>query len=470
MARITAAGIEPDGIDGYTTKLQTAFRDALGETLSLSTETPQGQIIGKLAIRLAEVEELAVYVGSGLSLDSISGRHIDDWGSLLDLPRIAGERSTVVAHVTGTPGTIIRAGARARTEDGAVFENDRQMTITAGENTLLMRSVELGPIVAAAGTLTEIVDAVAGWLTITNRVDATLGRDAETELQYRRRYSTEVRTHARDGLEAVRSRILGEDGVVGALVRDNSQSRAQTIQGVEIAARSLFCAVNGGADADIARAIAQTKPLGIATSGIVAAAFPHVYGFNIPIRFSRVDLIPVRLRLTTITENSFPADGLATMRRNILHWFAGTWPLPQQGIFQQDGIGIGQSIDLQRIRTPINAVPGHAIQTLVVERVPGLLESVSVTASGSGYTTAPAVIVSGSSGATATAVLDGDGVGRVEITNRGNGSLTRPPSISFRPTGATATATISSTPLATPRLDQQYTLASDNITLQIVSA
>ena len=469
MARITAAGIEPDGIAGYTTKLQTAFRNALGDTLSLSTETPQGQIIGKLAIRLAEVEELAIYVGSGLALDSISGRHIDDWASLLDLPRIAGERSTVVAHVTGNPGTIIRAGARARTEDGAVFENDRQTTITAGETTLLMRSIELGPIVAAAGTLTEVVDAVAGWLTITNRVDATLGRDAETELQYRRRYSSEVRSHARDGLEAVRARILGADGVTGALVRDNAMDTAQTIQGVEIAARSLFCAVNGGADVDIARAIAQTKPLGIATSGIISASFPHVYGFRIPIRFSRVDPIPIRLRLTTTTENSFPADGLATMRRNLLHWFTGTWPLPQQGIFQQDGIGIGQSIDLQRIRTPINAVPGHAIQTLVVERVPGLLASVAVTSGGSGYTTAPEVIISGNSGAAATAVLDGDSVQRVEITNRGDGSLTSRPTVTFRPTGATATASISSTPLGSPRLDQQYTLDSNDITLQIVA-
>ncbi len=75
-----------------------------------------------------------------------------------------------------------------------------------------------------------------------------------------------------------------------------------------------------------------------------------------------------------------------------------------------------------------------------------VVTNITVTAGGSGYTTAPTVVITGSgTGATATANLTGDAVSSVTITNPGTGYLT-PPTISFTGgggTGAAATATVS---------------------------
>lgn len=471
MAEITSAGIQPDGLTGFVTRLEAAFKAALGDDLNVASETPQGQLIGELGIVLTEAEELAVHVANGLNINGIQGRQVTDWGTLLDLLKIAGERSTVTATLSGQPGTFVPAGSRARTSIAAVFATDAAATIAiSGTVDVLMRAVEIGPIVASAGALTQIVDARAGWTGVTNTLAALPGRNVESDLEYRRRYGVEVAVNARDALEAVRARVRGAPGVIDALVRENTGSAILTVQGVAIDVGAILTVAEGGADADIAEAIAQTKPGGGPTSGNRSATWRHPEGFDVIVNFRRVDPVPIEVAITLAVTVDFPSDGLATMRRNLLDWFAGEWPVPGPGIFDQSGVGIGESIDLERFNTPLNAVPGHSLTTVTVTRKAGLLAGIAVTAGGTGYTSAPDVAVPGGSGATAIAVVANGAVVRVDITDRGDGTLTTAPGITFSGgggTGAAATAAISAAALGTPNLDQRYTLDANDVALSL---
>ena len=167
---------------------------------------------------------------------------------------------------------------------------------------------------------------------------------------------------------------------------------------------------------------------------------------------------------------SFPSTGFAQMRANLLAWFAGNWSDPRPGQFDVTGIAIGESINLTRLNTPLNAVPGHMLDSVAVTRIPGLLASITPTAGGSGYTSAPVVGIAGGSGATAVAVVEGGALVRVDITDRGDGTLTGAPAITLTGGGgsnAAATSAISSAALGTPNLDQRYTLATENISLSL---
>lgn len=474
MAEITTSGIQAAGLTGMVTRLETAFRAALGQDLALASETPQGQLIGDIGEVFAEVEELATYVANGLSLHNAQKRQLDDWGTFVDLPKIDGEKSTVTATLTGTPGTIIPARSRARTAAGAVFLITATATIPAsGTVDVLMRATENGPLVAAAGTLTQIVDARAGWTGVTNAQAARLGRLVESDAEYRRRYGKEVATHAVDDLEAIRARVRSEDGVTDALVRDNDTATAKIVQGLSIPPGNILVVAQGGADQDIARAIALTKPAGAPTVGTHTIPWLHPQGFSVDINFRRVDPIPIAVTAPLTALPGFPSNGLATMRQNLLQWFTGMWPLPGPGIFDQTGVGIGEYIDLERITTPLNAVPGHVLGRVVIRRKPGLVTGIAVTDGGRGYTSAPAVAIAGGSGATAVAIVRNGAVVRVDITDRGDGSLSAAPAISFTGgggNGAAATGTISTANLGVPNLDQQYTLASEDISLSLTLA
>ena len=475
MAQITAHGIQSKGLTGFVTELEAAFRGALGQDLNLEPETPQGQLIGALGEVFAEAEELVVYNSNGLALATSQGRQLADWATFLGLPKIDGERSTVTVTLTGTPGTIVAAGSRVRTQAGAVFATAAQETIPAtGSVDVLMRAAAAGPVVAAAGALTQIVDARAGWISATNAAAAAIGRNLESDPEYRRRYTGEVATHARDDLEAVRARILSEPGVTDALVRDNDTVVAKIVQGLTIGPGELLAIVEGGADEDVARAIALTKPAGGPTSGNRIVAFVHAQGFSVDIRFRRVDPIPVQIVAPLTALAGFPANGLATMRQNLVQWFAGAWPVPGPGIFDQSGVGIGEPIDLARVNTPLNAVPDHVLGRVVVRRKAGLLASVAVDAGGAGYTSAPDVAVAGTSGAAAVAAVRNGAVVRVDVTERGDGTLAAAPAIAFSGggggAGAAATATISEHALGSPDLDQRFTLDADDVQLSLSDA
>ena len=91
MARVTAQGIEPTTLQGYIDALEAAFRSALGQDIDLAPETPAGQLVGTLALTLTEADEALVAVGNGMSRSRALGVQLDDLGSLLGIPRLAGE-------------------------------------------------------------------------------------------------------------------------------------------------------------------------------------------------------------------------------------------------------------------------------------------------------------------------------------------------------------------------------------------
>ena len=372
MAEIKSTGIEATSLGDYITKLEDAFKSALGADLSLEPATPQGQLIGALALVLTQSDELALHVANGLSLHTSIGRQLQDYGTLFSLAKIEGERSTVTATLNGTTGTVVPAGARAATAENALFASDTQVIIGSGGTVdVLMRAVENGPTIVAVGSLSKIVDAIPGWLGVTNSAAGDIGRNEETDAEYRRRYLSEVSIHGRDSLEAIRARVLSISGVVGCLVRDNPTSASAATQGINIAARSLLVIVQGGANIDIATAIAATKPVGTPTVGNVTVNVPHPHGFNIPIKFRRVITIPIKVAINLTVSPSFPSTGFTTMRESLVNWFDGTWPVPGPGIFDQSGIGIGEEIDLVRLNTPLNAVPGHKLNSVTVTRSNG---------------------------------------------------------------------------------------------------
>ena len=124
----------------------------------------------------------------------------------------------------------------------------------------------------------------------------------------------------------------------------------------------------GGADADVAAAIAATKSIGAPTVGDVDVDVPHAQGFDIPISFRRVKAVPLQITVELTAGMGFPATGLVTIRANLVDWFAGTW-VPGPGVFDQGGVGIGETLDTNRLLSPINAVPGHMVGSVVVTRV-----------------------------------------------------------------------------------------------------
>ena len=212
-------------------------------------------------------------------------------------------------------------------------------------------SVDLGPISAEAGEISQIVTPETGWSSCYNLSPAILGRYRETDAELRARRKQSFRAgYATE--TAIRQALLNRvPGIVDAIVISN-RTREVDAEGRE--PHSFEVVVQGGVDADVAKVIFDTMPLGIESyadmsplGGGVEVSVVDDFGFANVVRFSRptTKYLRVFITLTLYSEETFPAEGLSLVQDAVLAW-------------AQTEYTLGKDVIPQRILSPAYSVPG----------------------------------------------------------------------------------------------------------------
>ena len=244
--------------------LETMFRDIFGASLSLDPATPQGQIIGVLALRDTQIGEEMVRLYQMMDPASAEGVFLGYIGSMLGPERIPASRSMVTATIAGVAGTGVPKGSRAKTVDGDVFETLEDAVIAQAGTFVDMAAVDTGPVAAAAGTLTGIVTVVPGWETITNAEAAVPGRDAETDTDYRGRFPARSGRLA-TAVPAALVAAVAEAGATRVKYEENRLSRPVARQLYPLFAHHQTVIAEGGTSAAVQRAIEANRGAGSGT-------------------------------------------------------------------------------------------------------------------------------------------------------------------------------------------------------------
>ena len=190
--------------------------------------------------------------------------------------------------------------------------------------------------------------------------------EGETDDEYRARYERLVARNARGSAEAILAAVLSVEGVTDALIRENATAAEVTEQGKNIDANSICVVVDGGVDADVAAAIAQTKPAGTGTSGDTSVDVAHSGGWTIPIEFSRVNLVPIRVKLALTLEAGFPSDGTSRIVMRVVDHVIG--------------LDLGERLTAQRLLADVLLVPGHTVNLGVGRKAGTLLRGTGTVA------------------------------------------------------------------------------------------
>ena len=355
----------PTDTAGYRQRFEQRMRDRYGRDVDLTPESPLGGLTGIMALSGAELDEVGIEQANALSLLHARGRQLDDLISFVRMRRQGATRSTVTATLAGVAGTVIPARSRVKAVAGAEFRTIQVAVIAAsGSVSVAMEAVEVGPVPAAAGALTQIVTLVTGWETATNPADAILGRLEETDRITLARQGVLTMRLAAGPIDAVRAALL-EAGTTAERVKENNTSAAVTVQSFDLPAHSLMAIVRGGEDADIALAIKRSKGIGVVTFGGAGASLVTLTVQNTEINFRRVAETRILVAITTTVFDSFPANGLDLIRQNLVDYALGEWE-GASGQFETAGLGVGRAIDERRLQVPAHAVPGHDISAFAV--------------------------------------------------------------------------------------------------------
>lgn len=188
---------------------------------------------------------------------------------------------------------------------------------------------ETGATAAPYMTVDTIDTPVSGLTRVFNPEDAALGREAETDAEYRIRRLELLQTSLGGTLEGLITSILllneteGEDIAIENLRIFENYTNA-TVGDLPPHSFKVVVYQTGGStdrDDDIAEAIFAAKPLGIEPIGDISKDVTDSQGFDHTIKFSRPDEIDIYLIVDlTIDSDVYPDDGDTQLKALLVAW------------------------------------------------------------------------------------------------------------------------------------------------------
>lgn len=304
--------------------VEAEWRAAFGADLVTTPETPQGVIITLQTEQRDAVARNNAALANQINPDIAGGVFLDALLSFTGGNRRAATRSTIAGVVfSGVPGTTIPAGSQAIVSgSGEVFTTDNPLVIGAGGSvTGSMTAINAGAIQVPVNGLDTVASAVLGWETVANPASAVPGAPEQSDVAARalRRQTLALQTVST--VEAIVSRVMAIPEVRSMSFRENTAATTQTIDGISMVAHSIYACVQGGSDADVARALYDTKTVGAAYNGAVTVNVTDTFSGQItPVKFDRPTEIPILVRVTV---RSTPLDVQTLVRDAIMDYVNG---------------------------------------------------------------------------------------------------------------------------------------------------
>lgn len=382
---VTDAGFSAKTLEEALVEGENLLKGIFGEQINLNPESRFGQLAAAYAERERRFWEVQQAVHGARDPDNASGTNLDSVCGLTGTQRSAVSFSTASIVAAGTAGTVLLVGRVLQVQQsGAKFATLAEATIAAvtawtgataytlgqrrkngshvyevttagtsaasggptgttssipdGAGTLVwtwigtgtgavdveVKAQEQGVEVAPARTLTVIVTAVSGWSTALNLLDATVGKELETDPHLRLKRQAQLGAQGKAHLEAIRANVLKvdegtNDPVTECIVFENTT--LATVDGIP--GKAVEALVSGGSDAGIRAALFASVAAGIEIHGTTSGTVTDSQGINHTVKHTRPTSILAYIRVDAeIFADKYPADGDDQIAEAIALWWA----------------------------------------------------------------------------------------------------------------------------------------------------
>lgn len=311
--------------------VRTDISSALGGDVSSDTTTPIGRMIEWLSIHFANVLYVNVQNSNQLVLRAAAGQQLDAIADWFQMERKGAMKTQVMAYLTGAAGSVIPKGSRAQTTAGDIFVSTEDVTLDSdGEGEVVFEAEETGKVYCNKNTLTTIETPTAGWYTITNESDGTLGRDVETDDDLRIRIEND-RSTGSGWMSSIKNAIEKIDGVRSSMVLENNTGSALDVHGIPMAPHSVFICIDGLTNdtemkSAVAKAILDTMSSGTGYTRFddktleVAITSTDSYGNEYPVYVYKPESCNITVDVVVKKRSYTGKDVVSDVKNAILAW------------------------------------------------------------------------------------------------------------------------------------------------------
>lgn len=281
--------------------------------------------------------------------------------------RSQGTRSNATVTLSGTPGVFIQGGSRIRSRTtGSTWFTEQGGTLdTSGKFTINAICETVGTVQADAGTLTQIVDTIGGWVSVTNPQPATPGTAVELDSSLRVKRATAVGRPGNNQLDSMYGELFAVQDVRRVKVYENDTNSATVSDDNPhgLPAHSIAPIIDGGTDDNVALAIYLKKNPGVklfqaGTAVEVVVTSPQYPTNTKKIKFSRPIYVDMKVAVTIKNDGTLPSDVDVQIQNAFIEFAAGGL-VPAQYGFKVQGFDIGEDVPYSTMFTPINQVIGQ---------------------------------------------------------------------------------------------------------------
>lgn len=246
-----------------------AFKSDDTPDINTAPETPQGQIIDAETLAITQKDAELAFLANMFNPKTARGIWQDALAEIYFIKRKKAVNSRCYCVLTGLKGTVIEKGSKIQSEaDNTYWNLLEDVTIQNNGSVIALFECESeGAVIASPNTLTKIITTVAGWDTVNNSQAATVGTLEESQQAFEKRRYDSVALNSRGTTSSVYARVLQLDNVVGCYVVDNKTNVVKTIDNYDLKPHSIYVAVLGGSNQDIAEAIYKSLSAGCDYNG-----------------------------------------------------------------------------------------------------------------------------------------------------------------------------------------------------------
>ena len=246
-----------------------AFKSDDTPDINTAPETPQGQIIDAETLAITQKDAELAFLANMFNPKTARGIWQDALAEIYFIKRKKAVNSRCYCVLTGLKGTVIEKGSKIQSSaDNTYWNLLEDVTIQNNGSVIALFECETeGAVIASPNTLNKIITTVAGWDTVDNSQAATVGTLEESQQAFEKRRYDSVALNSRGTTSSVYARVLQTDNVVGCYVVDNKTNIVKTIDNYDLKPHSIYVAVLGGNNQEIAEAIYKSLSAGCDYNG-----------------------------------------------------------------------------------------------------------------------------------------------------------------------------------------------------------
>ena len=246
---------------------QADMNAAFDGRLVFNGTTPQDQLTVTETAIIGDKNAQFLYLANGVDPAYATGRLQDGIARVYFLTRNPALPTVLQIACGGGQGVVIPFGALITDASGNIYYCSNEGVIPAGGSiTLSFTAQATGPIPVPASGGVSIYQAIGGWDTVSCS-SGIVGTLVESRAAFEARRAASVAKNAAGFLAAIYGAVLSVPNVIDAYATENYTGAPVTVQGVTLAANSLYVCVAGGLSSDIAQAIWTKKNPGCAYTG-----------------------------------------------------------------------------------------------------------------------------------------------------------------------------------------------------------